>query len=40
MVHNSQNYWVFVLCPSSGVLETRKHGVSVQSNVVIEVSSV
>jgi hypothetical protein len=23
-----QNYWVFGLCPSSGILETRKHNVS------------
>jgi hypothetical protein len=21
----AQNYWVFGLCPSSGILETRKH---------------
>jgi hypothetical protein len=28
MVYNSQNYWGFVLCPSSGILETRKHNVS------------
>jgi hypothetical protein len=25
MVYNTQNYWVFVLCPSSDILETRKH---------------
>jgi hypothetical protein len=25
MVCNTQNYWVFSLCPSSGILETRKH---------------
>jgi hypothetical protein len=25
---NTQNYWVFGLCPSSGILETRKHNVS------------
>jgi hypothetical protein len=25
---NIQNYWVFGLCPSSGILETRKHNVS------------
>jgi hypothetical protein len=25
MVYNTQNYWVFGLCPSSGILETRKH---------------
>jgi hypothetical protein len=28
MVHNTQNYWVFGLCPSSGILETRKHNIS------------
>jgi hypothetical protein len=28
MVYNTQNYWVFGLCPSCGVLETRKHNVS------------
>jgi hypothetical protein len=28
MVYNTQNYWVFGLCPSSGILETRKHNVS------------
>jgi hypothetical protein len=22
MVYNTQNYWVFGLCPSSGILET------------------
>jgi hypothetical protein len=25
MVYNTQNYWVFGLRPTSGVLETRKH---------------
>jgi hypothetical protein len=25
MVNNTQNYWIFGLCPSSGILETRKH---------------
>jgi hypothetical protein len=24
MVYNTQNYWVFGLCPASGILETRK----------------
>jgi hypothetical protein len=24
MVYNTQNYWVFVLCLSSGILENRK----------------
>jgi hypothetical protein len=28
MVYNTQNYWVSGLCPSSGILETRKHNVS------------
>jgi hypothetical protein len=28
MVYNTQNYWVFGLSPSSGILETRKHDVS------------
>jgi hypothetical protein len=27
MVYNTQNYWVFGLRPSSGILETRKHNV-------------
>jgi hypothetical protein len=28
MVYNTQNYWVLGLCPSSGILQTRKHNVS------------
>jgi hypothetical protein len=28
MVYNTQNYWIFGLFPSSGILETRKHDVS------------
>jgi hypothetical protein len=28
MVYNTQNYWVFGLCPSSGILKIRKHKVS------------
>jgi hypothetical protein len=28
MVYNTQNYWVFGLFLSSGILETRKHDVS------------
>jgi hypothetical protein len=28
MVYTARNYWVFGLCPSSGILETRKHDVS------------
>jgi hypothetical protein len=26
-IHPTQNYWVFGLCPSSSILETRKHSV-------------
>jgi hypothetical protein len=26
MMHNTQNYWVSGLCPSSGILNTRKEG--------------
>jgi hypothetical protein len=25
MGYDSQNYWILGLCPSSGILETRKH---------------
>jgi hypothetical protein len=25
VVYNTQNYWGFGLCPSSSILETRKH---------------
>jgi hypothetical protein len=28
MLYNNQNYWVFGLCPSSGILETREGNVS------------
>jgi hypothetical protein len=28
MVYNTQNYRIFGLCPSSGILTTRKHNVS------------
>jgi hypothetical protein len=28
MVYNTQNYWVFGLSPSSGILEKRKYDVS------------
>jgi hypothetical protein len=28
MMYHTQNYWVFGLRPSSGILETRKHNVS------------
>jgi S-adenosylmethionine hydrolase len=35
MVYNTQNYWIFGLSPSSGVLETRKHSVSETESVSI-----
>jgi hypothetical protein len=35
MVYNTQNYWVFGLCPSSGILEARKHKVSETGSVFI-----
>jgi hypothetical protein len=28
MVYNTQNYWVFGLCPSSCILETRKYSLA------------
>jgi hypothetical protein len=28
MVYNTQNYWVFGLCPLSGILKIREHNVS------------
>jgi hypothetical protein len=28
VVYNTQNYWVFGICPSSGILKARKHNVS------------
>jgi hypothetical protein len=28
MMYNTQNYWVFGLCSSTGILETRKHNIS------------
>jgi hypothetical protein len=34
-VHNIQNYWVFGLYPSSGILETRKHDVSETGSVSV-----
>jgi hypothetical protein len=33
MVYNIQNYWIFGHCPSSGILETRKHNVSENGSV-------
>jgi hypothetical protein len=35
MVYNTQNYWVFGLFPSSGILQNIKHDVSV--NVFVSV---
>jgi hypothetical protein len=35
MVYNTQNYWVFGLFPSSGVLENRKHDVSETESVSV-----
>jgi hypothetical protein len=35
MVCNTQNYWVFGLCPSSGVPKTREHKVSESGSVSV-----
>jgi hypothetical protein len=35
MVYNIQNYWVFGLCPSSGILETSKHNASETESVSV-----
>jgi hypothetical protein len=35
MVYNAQNYWVFGLFPSSGILETTKHDVSETGSVSV-----
>jgi hypothetical protein len=35
MVYNTQNYWVFGLCTSSGILDTRKHNVSETGSVSV-----
>jgi hypothetical protein len=35
MVNNTQNYWVFGLFPSSGILENRKHDVSETGSVLV-----
>jgi hypothetical protein len=32
---NCENYWVFGLCPSSGIVETRKHYVSETGSVSV-----
>jgi hypothetical protein len=34
-MYNTQNYWVFGLCQSSGILETRKHDVSETGSVSV-----
>jgi hypothetical protein len=34
-LQNSQNYWIFGLLPSSGILENRKHDVSKAGSVNI-----
>jgi hypothetical protein len=31
--YSTRNYWVFGPCPSSGILETRKHNVSETGSV-------
>jgi hypothetical protein len=33
MVYNTKGYWVFGLCPSSGIVETTKHYVSESGSV-------
>jgi hypothetical protein len=35
MVHDTQNYWVSGLCPSSGILNTGKHNVSATGSVSV-----
>jgi hypothetical protein len=35
MVYNTQNYWVFGLFPSSGILENRKHDDSETGSVSV-----
>jgi hypothetical protein len=35
MVYHTQNYWVFELFSSSGILETRKHNVSETGSVSV-----
>jgi hypothetical protein len=34
-IHPTQNYWVFGLCPSSSILETRKRRVSETGSVSV-----
>jgi hypothetical protein len=35
MVYNIQNYWVFGLCPLSGILKTKEHKVSETGSVSV-----
>jgi hypothetical protein len=35
MVYNTQNYWVSGLCPSTGILNTRKHNVTETASVSV-----
>jgi hypothetical protein len=35
IIRYTQNYWVFGLCPSSVILETRKHNVSETGSVSV-----
>jgi hypothetical protein len=35
MVYNTQNYWIFGFCPSSGILKTREHNVSETGSVSV-----
>jgi hypothetical protein len=35
MVYNTQNYWVFAIFASSGILGTRKHNVSETGSVSV-----
>jgi hypothetical protein len=35
MVYHTQNYWVFGLFPSSGILGTRKHDVSETGSISV-----
>jgi hypothetical protein len=34
-IYSTQNNWVFGLCPSSGILKTRKHSVSETGSVSV-----
>jgi hypothetical protein len=35
MAYNTQNYWVSGLCPSPGILDTRKHNLSETGSVSV-----